>query len=138
MTPAGEQYPFVVIDPVAGPAGQMPYLPLTLSLGGKSLAVSGLLDTGAAINVLPYSTGTQLGAVWEQQMTPVRLSGNLTGTEARVLVLHAVIGKFAPVRLAFAWAQSDSLPVILGQMNFFLEFDVCVYRSRSMFEVRPK
>jgi hypothetical protein len=41
-------------------------------------------------------------------------------------------------RLAFAWSQSDSVPVILGQMNFFLEFDVCFYRSQLEFEIRPR
>ena len=39
------------------------------------------------------------------------------------------------VRLAFAWVNSDSIPVILGQINFFLEFDVCFYRSKGMFDV---
>ena len=40
--------------------------------------------------------------------------------------------------MAFAWAQSDAVGIILGQVNFFLEFDVCFFRSRASFEVRPK
>jgi hypothetical protein len=48
------------------------------------------------------------------------------------------VGGFPAVRLAFAWAQTDAVPVALGQVNFFMEFDVCFYRSRSSFEVRPK
>jgi len=28
--------------------------------------------------------------------------------------------------------------LILGQTNFFLEFDVCFYRSKQEFEVKPK
>ena len=43
MTLPPEQYPYVVVDPAAGAAGQMPYLPLVLSLGGRSVTVSGLL-----------------------------------------------------------------------------------------------
>jgi hypothetical protein len=66
----------------------------------------------------------------------VELSGNLAAVEARVVVVSAVVGKFAPVRLAFAWAKTDSVSVILGQVNFFLEFDVCFFRSRALFEVR--
>jgi hypothetical protein len=100
--------------------------------------VEGLLDTGATVNVLPYAVGDQLGAVWEQQTTPVALSGNLAACEARALVLTARIGGFPPVRLVFAWARTDSVPMILGQVNFFMEFDVCFYRWRSLFEVRPK
>jgi len=42
------------------------------------------------------------------------------------------------VRLAFAWAKTDTVPLILGQVNFFLEFDVCLFRSRAVFEVRSK
>src|SRR5438874_1491536 len=112
-------------------------LPLTLT-AGQSIAISGLVDSGAAINVLPYALGVQLGLDWEQQTRPVQLSGNLASVEAQVVVLSAVIGSFPPVRLAFAWAKTDAVSVILGQVNFFLEFDVCFFRSRGVFEVRPK
>jgi hypothetical protein len=79
----------------------------------------------------------QLGLDWSQQTRSVALSGNLASVEARVVVLSAV-GSFPSVRLAFVWAQTDAVSVILGQVNFFLEFDVCFYRSRGVFDVRPK
>jgi hypothetical protein len=79
-----------------------------------------------------------LGAVWDQQTSRVQLSGNLAACEARVLAASAVVGRFAPVQLAFAWARTDDVRVLLGQVNFFLEFDVCFFRSRCVFEVRPK
>ena len=66
------------------------------------------------------------------------MSGNLAAVEARVLVVSAGVGQFPPVRLAFAWAKTDAVPVLLGQVNFFMEFDVCFFRSRAEFEVRPK
>ena len=138
MTVGAEQYPVAETDPAAGAAGRMPYLPLTVSVGPRSVAVSGLLDTGAAVSVLPYSAGVQLGAAWEQQTIPLRLTGNLAAIEARALLVNATVGRFLPVRLAFAWARIDGVPVILGQTNFFLEFDVCFFRSRSTFEVRPR
>ena len=137
MTLPAEQYPFVEVDPAAGAAGRMPYVPLTLSLGQQVVAVSGLVDSGATINVLPHAVGVQLGAVWDQQATPIRLTGNMAGAEARVLIVTAAVGRFPPVRQAFAWARADTMPVILGQVNFFMEFDVCFYRARSLFEVRP-
>ena len=40
--------------------------------------------------------------------------------------------------LAFAWARAENIPVILGQTNFFMEFDVCFYRSKMEFDVNPK
>ncbi len=130
------QFPFV--DHGLGDAARLPMLPLELSFGATSISVSGLVDSGSTINVLPFDLGIQLGAVWEQQTIPVRLTGNLASAEARVLIVTARVGEFAPVKLAFAWTKLDSVPVILGQINFFLEFDVCLFRSRGVFEVRPK
>jgi len=100
--------------------------------------VFGLLDTGAAVNVLPYSVGEQLGSVWEQQRTPIVLSGNLARLPARGIVVSATVASLASVRLAFAWTQTDDVRLLLGQANFFLEFDACFFRSRSEFEVKPK
>ena len=37
---------------------------------------------------------------------------------------------------AFAWSQSDQVPFLLGQFNFFEVFDVSFSRSRKTFEVR--
>ncbi|MDJ0635634.1 MAG: hypothetical protein QNJ34_20775 [Xenococcaceae cyanobacterium MO_188.B29] len=48
------------------------------------------------------------------------------------------IGDFPVTRLVFAWVNRPSIPLILGQTNFFLEFDVCFYRSRLEFEINPK
>jgi hypothetical protein len=125
VTAATEQYPFVVRDPSLEMASLAPFLPITL-IGGQSISVSGLLDTGPMVSMLPYDVGKQLGAVWEQQTTSVKLSGNLAECEARALVVSAVVGSFPAVRLEFAWAKTDAVPVLLGQVNFFMEFEVCV------------
>ncbi|MDM8560495.1 hypothetical protein [Candidatus Parabeggiatoa sp. HSG14] len=89
----------------------LPYLPLTLIHGNNTLEVSGLLDTGASVNVLPYQVGVNLGAVWEQQTIPLRLTGNLAQFPARVLVLQARVSQFQPVRLAFAWTQARLIKI---------------------------
>ncbi|WP_333319282.1 hypothetical protein [Microcoleus sp. B4-C1] len=98
----------------------------------------GLLDTGSSLNVLPYHVGLALGAVWEEQTLSIPLAGNLAPVEARGLAVVGQISDFPPVRLAFAWAKSNEPPIILGQLNFFMEFDVCFYRSQLAFEVCPK
>ena len=77
--------------------------------------------------MLPYALGVQLGLDWDQQTRSVELSGNLASVEARVVVLSAVVGSYPPLRLAFAWARTDAVSVILGQVNFFMEFDVCFF-----------
>ncbi|HAJ62392.1 MAG TPA: hypothetical protein DCP31_26695 [Cyanobacteria bacterium UBA8543] len=116
----------------------LPQLPLSLTYRGSSVVTSGLLDTGASVNVLPYRVGVQLGAVWEEQTTSVILAGNLAPVEARGLLVSAKICDFDPVRLVFAWSLSDDAPLLLGRMNFFGEFDVCFYRSQLVFDVCPK
>lgn len=137
MIPLAQSYPYVPRDPSLGNASLAPMLPRTL-IESQNVATSGLVDSGAAANVLPYALGVQLGLDWEQQTRSVELSGNSASVEARVVVLSAVVGSFSPVRLAFAWARTDAISVILGQVNFFLEFDVCFFRSRGLFEVRPR
>ncbi len=133
-----QRFPFVAADSALGEASLRPYLPLILSYQGQSTETAGLLDTGAAVNVLPYQTGIDLGAVWEQQSTLLQLAGNLAQYEARLLMVFVQIGQFKPVRLAFAWTEASHVPLLLGQVNFFIEFNVCFYRSELMFEVSPK
>jgi hypothetical protein len=137
MSSTAEQYPYVQRDPALGSASLAPLLPITL-VGAQRVSVMGLLDTGATVNVLPFQVGEQLGADWAKQQVPVQLSGNLADVDARVLVVPVVAGRFPPVRLAFAWARTDAVPVLLGQVNFFMEFDTCFFRSRGVFEIRPK
>ncbi len=132
------RYSFVSTDNSLGEASFKPFLPLRLNYKEKSHEVIGLLDTGAMVNVLPYQIGVELGAVWEEQTTVLQLSGNLAQIEARVLILSATVGQFPDVRLVFAWTQATQIPLLLGQANFFMEFDICFYRSQKIFEVTLK
>jgi Aspartyl protease len=133
-----QRFNFVEGFDTFGVPDALPQLPLNLTYRGLSVAISALLDTGASVNVLPYSVGVQLGAVWEEQTISVTLAGNLASVEARGLLVSAQIGNFEPMQLVFAWSLSDDVPLLLGRMNFFLEFDVCFYRSQLAFEVCPK
>jgi hypothetical protein len=133
-----QRFSYKIIDINLGMVDRMPYLPLTLSSNNKSLNVEGLLDTGASVNVLPYELGLQLGLIWENETLSVLLAGNLARFEARAVVVDAQVSSFSTVDLAFAWTQAPNVPLILGQANFFFEFDVCFFRTRSEFEVRPK
>ncbi len=133
-----ERYPFISSDTALGEANFRPYLPFALLRQQSSVTISALLDTGASVNVLPYSTGIELGYKWERQTTALSLTGNLAQHEARVVLAQAVVGQFEPVQLVFAWTQARNVPLILGQVNFFMEFDVCFYRSQLEFVVSPK
>lgn len=101
MSSPVEQFPFVARDPALGLASLAPMMPLKLG-ANQTLALSALLDTGAAVNELPYDIGLQLGFVWDHETTSVQLTGNLASVEARVVVVTATVAGFPPVRLAFA------------------------------------
>jgi hypothetical protein len=134
----GQRFPFTERTDSLGRSSILPYLPLTLTNRGQIVEVSALLDTGASVSVLPYEMGLQLGAVWKEQTVLVPLSGNLARQEARGLVLSGTVGQFLPVLLAFAWTQANDVPVILGHMNFFTEFNVCFYSHEHTFEIGPR
>jgi hypothetical protein len=133
-----QRFSYKIIDSSLGLVDRMPYLPIMLSLNSQSLNAEGLLDTGASVNVLPYELGLQLGLTWENETLSVVLAGNLARFEARAVVVDAQVSSFSRVNLAFAWTRATDVPLILGQANFFFEFEVCFFRARSEFEIRPK
>jgi hypothetical protein len=133
-----QRFPFIERMNQQGEANVFPCVPISLSYRNRNLDVFGLLDTGSSLNVLPYNFGLELGAVWEEQSLSIPLSGNLAPVEARGLALIGKIGNFPPIPLVFAWANSNDPPLILGQLNFFLEFNVCFYRSQLAFDISPK
>jgi hypothetical protein len=116
----------------------LPRVPLILRQEQYAVDTFGLVDSGATINVLPYELGIQLGAVWNEGKAIIQLAGNLSRQNAIPFFANAEVGEFSPVKLVFAWANQPNTPLILGQTNFFLEFDVAFFRSKLEFEVNPK
>ena len=114
-----------------------PYIPITLIRDSLSLQAVGLLDSGADVNVLPYHIGVALGAIWENQRMIAGLSGNLARYEARGIILTAKLREFEEVRLAFAWLRANTIPLILGQTNYFTEYNVCFFSSQGFCEIKP-
>jgi pseudouridine-5'-phosphate glycosidase len=132
------RFPYTQRSITGEETGYVPLLPLVLEKDGRAQSVAAMLDTGAAVNVMPYSVGAALGFVFENETVSVSLSGNLNAVPTRIILVTATVASFVPVRLAFAWAKTDSVPLLLGQVNFFAAFDVCFYRSQLAFEVAPK
>jgi hypothetical protein len=123
------------------PTSFMPRLAMTLHSEGRAVDVLGLVDTGTAANVLPHRVGSALDANWAAQPRLVPLVGGFGQMEVRellVLASHPQLTTNSPVPLAFAWAQEDYMPVLFGQINFFMLFDVCFYRAQGAFEVQPR
>lgn len=131
------RFPYTDLERTRPGATPMPFLPLTLTYREQEISAMGLMDSGATVNVLPYSVGESLGFVWEEQRTALTLSGNLARFPSRGVIVSVAVAHFTPVRLAFAWTQSDVVPLLLGQTNFFQEFEVCFFRSLLAFEIKP-
>jgi hypothetical protein len=104
----------------------LPRIPLVLSRENHSIEANALVDSGATVNVMPY-----------ERKAIIQLAGNLGNQPAMPFFARAEISNFPPVRLVFTWVSSLNAPLILGQTNFFLEFDVCFYRSKLEFEIKP-
>lgn len=59
-------------------------------------------------------------------------------TRLERLLVTCTVNPLPPVQLAFEWTTNQQVPLILGQVNFFTEFDVCFLRSNNVIEVRPQ
>jgi hypothetical protein len=73
-----------------------------------------------------------------EQDEKLGVAGSLPYLPLTLTYKNSSLGSFAPVPLAFAWTRSNDVPLILGHVNFFLEFEVCFFRARKFFEVRPR
>jgi hypothetical protein len=132
------RFQYSTSSPVQNEFDSLPRLPLFLYRESQNIEAVGLVDSGATVSVLPYELGLQLGEVWDDRRAVIQLAGNLGNQPAMPFAAIAQIGEFPPTELLFAWVKRPNTPLILGQTNFFLEFDVCFYRSKMEFEVKLK
>lgn len=115
-----------------------PTLPVLLSGLTTSLEARALVDSGADVNVLPWSMGLRLGFTWNPNKATIRIVGAPERAAAMPVLLSMTVGDLPSATQAFAWSQSDDVPLLLGQTNFFMEFDVCFFRSQMAFSVVRK
>lgn len=124
-------------DPCKFPydAKQRPVLPIVLHGPTASFKTVALVDSGADVNVLPWHFGSMLGLVWQPEKATIQVAGVPNQAVATPVLLSLSFGSFSDVTQAFAWCQSDTIPLVLGQTNFFMEFDICFFRTRLEFQV---
>lgn len=132
----GKQFSYTAIPPFSG---GMPIIIVRLSRSGRELSVPAIVDSGAALNILPYDYGLKLGLIWEEQRLLLPVGGLLQGAEAYAVSAQTAIDPFLPVSLAFAWINKSSseIRMLLGQVNFFQYFRVIFEGYRSAFEIAP-
>ena len=118
----------------------VPLVNIKLSHKAETITAPAIVDSGAALNILPYDVGLSLSLDWDTQTYRLDLGGILAGTQAYAVLLQAEVAPFPPLKLAFAWVSKPStkVRVLLGQVNFFQEFDVHFYGSQQAFEIALK
>lgn len=131
-------YSYRTVNSQQNKSDSMPRLPLTLRTNTRRVETIGLVDSGSTVNVMPYSLGLLLGAVWNDQDAIIPLAGNLSSQPAAPLSAIVEIGELEPVKLIFAWTRATNVPLLLGQTNFFMEFDICFYRAKFEFEIKRR
>jgi len=121
--------------------GGLPLIEIALYYGENEITVPALVDSGAAMSVLPYDTGLELGLelglVWEDQTVPVNVGGVLKDTSAYGVLLRGSICPLPPGSLVFAWVRrsSDEIRTIMGQMNFFHHYKITFEAYNDTFEI---
>jgi uncharacterized protein (DUF433 family) len=114
MTASAQQFPYVALEPALGNAGLAPMLPLML-IGSQSVATTGLVDSGAAINVLPHALGLQLGFDWDKETRSVEIPHDRIIVDPDILVGKPVVKgtrlsvNFLLGRLAQGWQEAEIL-----------------------------
>jgi hypothetical protein len=116
----------------------LPRVEMDLTANGLTTRVLGLVDSGSTINVMPYQTGLDLGYVWDDRRATVGMSGNLSAVKAAPVSAIGKLADFEEVTLIFAWVRTNDVPMIFGQTNFFVEFEVHFYRAQYEFEILPR
>jgi hypothetical protein len=116
----------------------LPRVEIDLDANSQTTRVLGLVDSGSTINVMPYQVGLDLGYVWDDRKATIGMSGSLAAMRAVPVSADGALGDFDVVKLIFAWVRSDEIPLIFGQTNFFVEYEVHFYRAQYEFEVFPR
>lgn len=116
----------------------MPRLPLVLEVNERQVEAIALVDSGAMINIMPFDLGLQLGMIWDDAEAKVNLGGIVSGSGGIPILVSTRLGEYEPVELMFAWTKRNDVPLILGQVDFFMYFRVCFERYNLEFEITPK
>lgn len=132
-----QRFPYTPMPPFSG---GMPVVNVCLTHDECSCIVPALVDSGAAMNLLPFECGKQLGFVWNEQRLDLPMGGLLPETKAFAVPVTLTLDPFEPIELAFAWTNvpQERLRVLLGQINFFHHFKVTFTAYERHFDISPK
>jgi hypothetical protein len=111
------------------------YMPMLWIQLGQRERYLALVDSGATVNVLPYSVGLDLGLDWKTAAEGFEIGGSAAGTTKKVR-LQFKIRDFDALELEFRWLEHDRVQLILGHDNFFKYFDVCFSTHNQVMTIK--
>lgn len=126
-----ERFPYVQRTPQFS----APYLSICLHGVTTSLEELALVDSGATLSILPRSMGEKLGLNWLKATSLGKIAAASGAPEGRSARVKCQFGTLEPVTLGFAWIENDSVPLVLGQVDFFRQFKICFFESEREFEI---
>jgi len=75
----------------------MPVVNVCLAHHEKVISVPALVDSGAALNILPFDHGLRLGFKWEDQRLKLPMGGLLMGAESYAVLVKSTIEPFPTI-----------------------------------------
>jgi len=133
------RFPYVTASGTAsGKSELQPYLPICLFGRGMPIEAYGLVDSVRRQTFCPYGVGVNLGLNWSKGISCGPIKGAFACDQSRAANVLCKVGQFKSVNLIFAWVDSDDVPLILGQTDFFLFYNVCFFASEKAFEITLK
>ena len=121
-------------------SGGMPVVNIHLTHEEYAITTPALVDSGAAMNLLPFEYGEQLGFAWAEQRLFLPMGGLLPDAKAFAIPVTVTLEPFPPIELALAWTDvpQTKLRILLGQINFFQHFKIIFMAYKQRFEILPR
>ncbi len=113
---------------------RMPLLEVQLASVDEVIKTDALVDTGAFVNVIPYTMGLRLGLVWDECEVGPKIGGSIKGETRKVELLVTIKG-FPEFESSFCWLVHDDTRFLLGHEDFFQKFTVCFDSSNGNFSL---
>ena len=112
-----------------------PMLPIQLKSASHTISELALVDSGAALSVLPFDLGLQLGLDWNDAVIGSGLGNRIKPADSRFVFLDLIVESFQPFKNIFLWVNTNEIRLILGQANFLAHFDVLLSARKQEFTI---
>lgn len=107
-----------------------PYAEVQLEISGQRLFFDFLIDSGADRTVINRPLGTALGFEANSHDKGISLGGIGGSTNGYIRPLKLWIGD-SEINTEVIWIQSNSVPLLLGQLDIFDKFDITFSKSKG-------